>query len=116
METLTYVSIEELGLSMKLYNRFKRAGINDAGGIQHYDYTKLTKGELIELLQEFANYRDDSTNHVEDCGASDALYSRMKKLGIETIQGCEKVGYNKFQKAELVELLENYADYDSYNM
>jgi hypothetical protein len=51
-------SIEEMGYSISLYNKFKRAGINFTQDIKKYDYKKLTKIELIELLEEHANYED----------------------------------------------------------
>jgi len=43
-------SIEGAGLSVGLYNKLKRKGINDITKIPTFDYNKLTKKEIIELL------------------------------------------------------------------
>ena len=49
-------SIEEMGYSVSLYNKLKRAGINEIKKIEKLDYKKLTKAELIELLVEHGNF------------------------------------------------------------
>lgn len=49
-------TIDEMGLSIGLYNKLKRKGINFVKDIPKMDYNKLTKQELIELLENFAQY------------------------------------------------------------
>lgn len=51
-------TIEEVGFSVGLYNKLKRSGINFIRDIKNVDYNKLTKAELIELLENYAEYRD----------------------------------------------------------
>lgn len=46
-------SIEEAGLSIGLYNKLKRKGINDVRNIPKLDYSKFTKADLIELLNNY---------------------------------------------------------------
>jgi DNA-directed RNA polymerase alpha subunit len=114
METICYTTIEELGLSVKLYVKLKRAGINNVGVLAKANKDKLLKSEVIELLEEFGVYHHSSTDSIDDFGCSDALYNRLKKLRAETIQDIPRVGYDKFSKPELIELLEEFGYYDSH--
>lgn len=45
-------TIEEINISVGLYNKLKRKGINTVQDISKYDFNKLTKSELIELVVE----------------------------------------------------------------
>ena len=114
METIYYINIEQLEFTVKLYNKLKRAGINNVGDLLKADKTKLLKSEVVELLNEFAVYHHSSTDSIDDFGCSDALYNRLKKLRAETIQDIPRVGYDKFSKPELIELLEEFGYYDSH--
>jgi DNA-directed RNA polymerase alpha subunit len=48
------MTIEEAEFSVALYNKLKRKGINMVKDIPKFDYSKLSKVELIELV-EFYN-------------------------------------------------------------
>ena len=50
-------NLEEVALSVGLYNKLKRKGINFTCDINKIGYSNLTKAELIELLEIFADYR-----------------------------------------------------------
>lgn len=116
MEKLTYMSIEELGLSKRLYTRFKKAGITDVGGIKDFDFTRLTKIELIELANEFTDYDTHSGVSIHEIGMSDALFTRLEKLKIEKVHQIPRVGHNKFNKNELLEIIREFSNFDSYNV
>lgn len=51
-------TIEEVGLSVGLYNKLKRKGINFVKDIHKIEYNTLIKSELIELLEKFAAYEE----------------------------------------------------------
>lgn len=76
-------------------------------------YQYLLKRDLIVLLEELAVY-NPTVDSIEEFGCSDALYVRMKKMGIERIQDIPSRGYGKYLKPELLELVENFIDYDSF--
>lgn len=113
METITYAQIEEYGFSVKLYNKFKRAGVNNVGDIAKFNLNRLVKSEVIELIKAFAVFQT-TTDTIEEFGCSDALYSRLKKHDIEVVQQIPRIGYDKFSKAELLELFKEFAYFDSH--
>lgn len=114
MENINYSGIEEFGFSAKLYNKFKRAGINTVGDISKFPYSRLLKTEVIELLKEFAVYRASSLESIEDFGCSEELYLKFKKLGVERVQDIPKKGYDLYTKPELIELFTEFAYFDSH--
>lgn len=107
-----YASIEEQGLSMKLYNRFKRAGLNQVKDFSTYPFEKLTKLELIELIENYAVYDESGTDSIEEFGCSDELYQALKKQGVQTISiDMEKLNLQKLNKKNLVEILQEFGDF-----
>lgn len=107
-----YASVEEQGLSIKLYNRFKRAGINEVNRFSTYPYEKLTKPELIELIENYAVYYESGTDSIEEFGCSDELYHALKKQGVQNIsKDMENVNLQKLTKKNLVEVLTEFGDF-----